>query len=252
MHQLRQWWIQQFILKFIRFMRGPRNRRNVQVLWQNKIIPRIERLIQFLWTNSIYYCSKKLVKFMGNTTSSTKQVVPGVDQKEQKCAWRAKISNLGLDRCCCKAESDFPALWYATIYCIQHNSKKKWKRQQWMNWKRGRKPKLTPRCIRSLVKRTRENRFKPLHVITARFNESRAVPAFTRTARRVLEKNGIKNYVAACKPYLNRGHQKRRMQWAVHHQHSSNERWGTLLFSDETSVTVHPKMQRKRVWRQPG
>ncbi len=90
--------------------------------------------------------------------------------------------------------------------------------------KRGRMPKSTPRCIRSLLKYTSENIFKPLHVITARFDQFRAVPVCRRTVRRVLEKNIIKNYVAACKPYLTRDHQKIRMLWALHHQHWSNER----------------------------
>ena len=115
--------------------------------------------------------------------------------------------------------------------------------------RRGRKPKLTPKCIRSLLNCTREDRFKPLRVITAKFNEFREVPVSKSTVRRVLKQQGISNYVAVCKPFLTHNHEKRRLNWAKHQQSWGENMWDTVLFSDETSITVRPKMQRKRAWR---
>ncbi len=77
---------------------------------------------------------------------------------------------------------------------------------------RGRKRRLTDRCIRALRKCIRENRFKPLRVITAKFNGFRPVSVSISTVWRVLTKKKIKDYVAVCKPYLTRNHRKRRMQ----------------------------------------
>ena len=77
--------------------------------------------------------------------------------------------------------------------------------------RRGCNPKLTPRCIRSLLNCARENRFKPLLVITSKFNEFREVPVNESTVRRVLKQQGISNYVAVCKPFLTRNHEKRRL-----------------------------------------
>ena len=110
--------------------------------------------------------------------------------------------------------------------------------------RRGRKPKLTPRCIRSLLNCARENRFKPLRVITAKVNEFRAVPVSKSTVRRVLKQQGISNYVAVYKPFSTRNHGKRRLKWAKHQQSWGENKWDSVLLSDETSVTVRPKIQR--------
>ena len=110
--------------------------------------------------------------------------------------------------------------------------------------RRERKPKLTPKCILSFLNCARENRLKPLRVITAKFNEFRAVPVSKSTVRRVIKEQGISNYVAVYKPFLTRNHEKRRLNWAKHQQSWGENKWDSVLFSDETSVTVRPKMQR--------
>ena len=118
--------------------------------------------------------------------------------------------------------------------------------------RRGRKPKLAPRCIRSLLNYDEENRFKPLRVITLKFNEFREGPVSKSTARRVLKQQVIRNYVAVCKPFLTRNYEKIRLNWAKYHKSWGENNWDTVLFSDETPVTVRPKIQRKRVWRLKG
>ncbi len=172
-------------------------------------------------------------------------------KRSKKCARRAQISNFVRDRCGVKQKvivQHYRMQQSTVSSTIRRRSEKgNYTRTE----KRGRKPKLTSRGIRSLLKCTRENIFKLIRVITARFNEFRAVPIYTRIVWRFLENNGIKNYAAACKPYLTCDYQKRQMYWAVHHHNWSSEIWDAVSLSDETSVTLRPKMQRKRVWWQP-
>ncbi len=89
--------------------------------------------------------------------------------------------------------------------------------------RRLRKPKRTPRCICSLIKCTKENRFQSLRVITAEFNEFRFVPVSLYTVCKVVKRNGIENYIAVFKPSRTLDHETRRMKWAVHHQSWSDE-----------------------------
>ncbi len=75
---------------------------------------------------------------------------------------------------------------------------------------RGQKRKLTATCIRAWLKCTRENRFKSSRVINAKFSEFR--PGQHINSAESSYKKQIKNYVALCKPYLTRKHQKRKTQ----------------------------------------
>ena len=69
------------------------------------------------------------------------------------------------------------------------------------------------------------------------------------TVRRVLHENGKQNYAAVTKPFLSNVNIKKSLQWGRIYAPWSSAQWDTVIFSDETSVTVHPKMQRKKVWR---
>ena len=72
------------------------------------------------------------------------------------------------------------------------------------------------------------------------------------TLRGVLHKNGIQSYGAVTKPFLSSRNVKARIQWARRHESYTEEQWVTVIFSDETSVTLRPKTQHKKVWRMKG
>ena len=57
----------------------------------------------------------------------------------------------------------------------------------------------------------------------------------------MLHSNGIRNYVAATKPYFSTRDIRRRLEWARVHQSWNEEQWDTAIFGDETSVTVRLK-----------
>ncbi len=114
---------------------------------------------------------------------------------------------------------------------------------------RGRKSKLSERTQRIILRAAENNRFKPSYVHAREYNKFASIPVFTRTVRRCLHKNCIRNYTAASKPYLSPNHLSARKQWARNHIHWTNESWITVIFSDESTFTVRPTASRKKVWR---
>ncbi len=61
----------------------------------------------------------------------------------------------------------------------------------------GRKPKLSKRVVRALLKHARKNRFRSLNCIV-----STGIQISTRTVRKYLHQNGFNNYFAVSKPHL--------------------------------------------------
>ncbi len=117
---------------------------------------------------------------------------------------------------------------------------------------RGRKQKLSARRVRMLLKCSKKHRSKSISTITAEFNKGREEFISVSTVRRMQHENGIQNYVAATKPFSLSINMKKHMKWARKHAFWSDAQWDRVIFSDETSVTVRPKMQRKQVWRMEG
>ncbi len=67
---------------------------------------------------------------------------------------------------------------------------------------RGRRKKLSPRDTRSLLQVADMLRLEAAHKIGSTYNQFAPIPVSVRTVRRALKANGLKNYTAACKPYL--------------------------------------------------
>ena len=82
---------------------------------------------------------------------------------------------------------------------------------------RGLKPKLTKRSIRSLLSYNTTNRFKPLHTIVAEYNQFAPLSVSLNTVKRYLHKYGLKNYIAASKPFLSTKNIRSRIRWACKH-----------------------------------
>ena len=115
---------------------------------------------------------------------------------------------------------------------------------------RGRKPKLSKRAVRTLLKCTKKNRFRSLHSIASEFIESTGIQITTRTLRKYLHQNGVNNYVAVSKPHLSKKQQRNRMKWAKKHQMWDDSKWDCTIFSDESFFTLRPTSLRKKVWRE--
>lgn len=70
----------------------------------------------------------------------------------------------------------------------------------------------------------------------------------TPTIRRRLKEAGLSNCVAAKKPFLTGRQCQQRLQFAQEHQDWSQEEWGTVIFSDESTFCTRWD-QQQRVWR---
>ncbi len=94
----------------------------------------------------------------------------------------------------------------------------------------------------------RENRFKPLHLIVAKFTEDTGLKICINTACKYLHACGTKNYNAVCKPFLSTKNVTARKEWAAKDMHWAQDDWCKFAFSDESSFTVKPKKSRGRIW----
>ena len=66
--------------------------------------------------------------------------------------------------------------------------------------------------------------------------------------RRCLKQNCLNNYVATSKPYQSPKNICARSQWTAEHSNWVDIDWDKVLFSDETSVTIGPKVLKNRVY----
>ena len=114
---------------------------------------------------------------------------------------------------------------------------------------RGRKKILSPRDTRKLMKVVDEQRFKPIHTITATYNQFTPVKFSACTIRRTLKSNRISNYVAVSKPCLSLKNLRNRLIRASYHDKWDNVLWDKVVFSNESSFTIRPTTNMKRVWR---
>ncbi|KAH9381487.1 hypothetical protein HPB48_005538 [Haemaphysalis longicornis] len=71
----------------------------------------------------------------------------------------------------------------------------------------------------------------------------------TSAIRRRFKEAGLSNCVAAKKPFLTGRQCQQRLQFAQEHQHWSQEEWGTVVFSDESTFCTRCRDQQWRVCR---
>ena len=115
--------------------------------------------------------------------------------------------------------------------------------------KRGCKPKLPGRGIRMLRNYARISRFKPLRTIVSEFKDNTGIEICINTARKYLHQSGLRNYVAVRKPHLSTKNIESRKNWAQTQESYSTREWKNVIFSDESSFTMHPLKNSARVWR---
>jgi transposase len=74
----------------------------------------------------------------------------------------------------------------------------------------------------------------------------------TQTVRNALKKAGLKSAVKQKKPFLSKAHQRRRLEFALRHQHWTLEDWSRVVWSDESKVNRLGSDGRSWVWKKPG
>lgn len=117
---------------------------------------------------------------------------------------------------------------------------------------RGRKPILSSRHERKILRNMEKDSFQTLSDMTPLPSESSSshLPSISgRTVRRTLSRNKVNSRIAAVKPYLTEKHRKARLAWAKAHAHWTHEQWSKVVFSDETNFDHGKPPKRQRVWR---
>ncbi len=96
------------------------------------------------------------------------------------------------------------------------------------------------------------NNKQSLFAFAANFSTRDGVKISERTLLGYLQKNSIKSYVAASKPFLTTKHITARLNWCIIREQWSMQQWYKVAFTDESSFTLrHPK-NYARVWRLEG
>ena len=70
------------------------------------------------------------------------------------------------------------------------------------------------------------------------------------TIERRLKEAGMSSKIAAAKPLLTKQNRRTRYDWGLKHRCWTKEKWGTILFSDESSFQLYSNSP-VRVWRKP-
>ena len=73
-----------------------------------------------------------------------------------------------------------------------------------------------------------------------------------KTIRRSLKKAGLKAAVKQKKPFLSKAHKRRRLEFALEHQHWTLDDWSRVVWSDETKINRLGSDGRSWVWKKPG
>ena len=74
----------------------------------------------------------------------------------------------------------------------------------------------------------------------------------TQTIRRALRKAGLKAAVKQKMPFLSKAHRRRRLEFALEHQHWTLDDWSRVVWSDETKINRLGSDGRSWVWKNPG
>lgn len=111
--------------------------------------------------------------------------------------------------------------------------------------KSGRPRSTTPRQDRLLKHLSLNNRRATSRVLKRDFSDATGASVSCRTVRRRLQKSGLRGCVAAKKPLRTDTHKRKRLNWCLERKNWTEEQWGKVLFSDESTFELIPS---RRVW----
>lgn len=112
---------------------------------------------------------------------------------------------------------------------------------------RGRKPKISNKCLRNLIRKTKKNPFISLKDLQDDLMKAGTYVSVT-TIRRSLNNQITKtNQITKHMPLLTKQHNKG-LEYARTNLEKSPEFWGTVLWSDVTKMELFNHMDREFVW----
>jgi len=87
------------------------------------------------------------------------------------------------------------------------------------------------------------------HVPFASLQNIVNVPVSTSTIQRWLQEDLIRKWCAVKRPLLRKEHAKKRLEWALKHQHDTREDWSKIAWSDESAIQKDSAHQQDWVFR---
>ncbi|KAG2464611.1 TCB1 transposase, partial [Polypterus senegalus] len=116
----------------------------------------------------------------------------------------------------------------------------------------GRPQKLTSRQEPLLMRRVKENRHASSLQLAKAVESQTGVTVSHDTIRHTLQRNGMHGYCPRRKPLLKPMHKKARLEFARAHAEKDEDYCDSILWSDETKITVFGTNGFKTVWRRKG
>ncbi|KAG2457390.1 TCB1 transposase, partial [Polypterus senegalus] len=116
----------------------------------------------------------------------------------------------------------------------------------------GRPRKLTSRQERLLMRRVEENCHARSLQLAKAVESQTGVTVSRDTIRCTLQRNGMHGYRPRRKPLLKPMHKKAHLEFARAHAEKDGDYWDSILWSDETKITVFGTNGFKTVWHHKG
>jgi len=120
------------------------------------------------------------------------------------------------------------------------------------NSKLGCPPKLTPQNKRAVVHQILSGKASNAVQATKFINSIIPNPVSTQTIRNTLKAANLKAVTKKKKPLLSVAHRKRRLAFALKHQHWTVEDWKRVIWSDETKINRMGSDGQEYVWKKAG
>jgi len=113
----------------------------------------------------------------------------------------------------------------------------------------GRKQILNVREVRRVLLFVRRNPcitcYELKNIIESEFGKQLSV----KTVRNILKRNGFVSKFKKVKPLLTKRHKRLRLNFARQYVNKDMSFWRTVMFTDETRITLQNDSKRQRVWR---
>ena len=116
----------------------------------------------------------------------------------------------------------------------------------------GRPRATTRRQDRTIVRKSKSNRFKTAPQIRSEMRSQYSVGASVSTIQRRLREAGLYGCKARKKPRLTPAHKKARLAFACQHKDWTPEQWSRVVFSDESRFLLFRSDGRAYVRRAAG
>jgi transposase len=116
----------------------------------------------------------------------------------------------------------------------------------------GRPPKLNATAKRRLVRHISFGMVETAAELARQSSVVAGIEVSVDTIRRTLREAGLKSFSKIKKPRLSSAHRRKRLEFAICHQHWTIEDWKRVVWSDETKINRLGSDGRKWVWKKPN